>query len=200
MEVKNYRGDAIGINAKGEIVVQRHGQLKAYPQAKIIEQGKNHWRAVRNVLKEKLSSKEWDYFQKHKLPLYTIYVSANPKAKLLAAPEGNPYNRFMTPAGAKKYVESRRKSLLADFVIKDVRQALADLQQEEKEYPHIMLPALMDDAVNYSGRELVLMQQLIDTHLDDFIDQQQPGLRNELAKRGYESDDGVVHHQSKKSH
>ena len=200
LEVKNYRCEAIGVNANGEIIVKKHGNLRTYHTAKIMEQGQNHWRAVHNVLKDELSDKEWQFFQENKLPLYTINVSANPKAKLLEAPADKPFNRFVTPAEAKKFVESRHKTLLADFVIKDIRRALANMQQAEKTYTHFNFPEDMAMTASDSGRELVLMQQLIDTHLDDFIDQQQPGLRKELAKRGYESDDGVVHHQRKQSH
>lgn len=190
LEIKNYTADAIGIAQDGTIVTKRNGKTTRYPKNNIIEQGRNHYQTVRKILEADEALKPYiGYVKKY---LRVVYVSTNPHAKImLADPNADHQYNFTGLDGLREYIDSTRGNLRPD-IIQWAVEAIGNHQQAEKRYDHVCFPDNPVKRVDDAWGQFMVMKQLLDLKLDDFVDKYDPEVRRELDKVGLVTRDGFV--------
>lgn len=198
LEIKNYTGDAIGIDQNGYIVVEKDGQTKRW--GKIAQQGQLHYKAVlRNLEADEMTRSKLKYL---KANLHVLYVSTNPQAEIKPVyPNANPKIRFIGLDGLRKFIDSAKGNLSPEL-IRSVAEVLDNCQQAEKRYDCFCFPSDLKKRADDGWKQFTIVDQLRKLKLDDFVDRYDPEIRRQLDMVGLVTRDGYVTskpHYSKKS-
>lgn len=204
LEIKNYTADKIWINRDGYAVTEKKGGkqmvYKGYHDRGIVDQGQDHYEAVRQALKATgLSRRRISYLERQ---LHVLYVSTDPNTQVVTTgADVDPDHRFVSLDNLSKVIDGANGNLWPN-IVQQVAATMSSQQKGEKQFNYKCFPADPDRRARQIWQQYSIMQEMLDLSMDDLVAQRDPNILDALKRVDLKSCDGFVNkrnHYKKKS-